>query len=75
MSDIMDFTLIGGWHLEAEADEENQVLHMTISNVKGDITDGIQTVDDQIIQTDLDEPKKEFTFSFVLVEEDKDEEV
>ena len=71
----MDFTLIGGWHLEAEADEENQVLHMTISNVKGDITDGIQAVDDQIIQADLDKPKKEFTFSFALVEEDKNEEV
>ena len=71
----MDFTLIGGWYLQAEADEENQVLHMTISNIKGDITDGIQNVDDQIIQADLDKPKKEFTFSFVLVKEDKDEEV
>ena len=71
----MDFTLIGGWYLQAEADEENQVLHMTISNIKGDITDGIQNADDQIIQADLDKPKKEFTFSFVLVKENKDEEV
>ena len=63
MSDIMDFTLIGGWHLEAEADEENQVFHITLSNNNGDITDSVGN------------PRKEHKLSFALVQEDKDEEV
>ena len=59
----MDFTLIGGWHLEAEADEENQVFHITLSNNNGDITDSVGN------------PRKEHKLSFALVQEDKDEEV
>ena len=67
MSDIMDFTLIGGWHLEAEADEENKVLHMTVSNIKGNVKKKVVSVGGDI--------RESLTFSIALVEEDKDEEV
>ena len=67
MSDIMDFTLIGGWHLEAEADEENKVLHMTISNNKGNVKKKVVSVGGDI--------RESLTFSIALIEEDKDEEV
>jgi len=67
MSDIMDFTLIGGWHLEAEADEENKVLHMTVSNIKGNVKKKVVSVGGDI--------RESLTFSIALVEEGKDEEV
>lgn len=63
----MDFTLIGGWHLEAEADEENKVLHMTVSNIKGNVKKKVVSVGGDI--------RESLTFSIALVEEDKDEEV
>lgn len=63
MSDTIDFTFIDGWVLKADADEENKVFHVTISNNNGDIT------------TLSKHPGKELTFSFALVQEDKDEEV
>ena len=58
----MDFTLIGGWHLEAEADEENEV-----SNNNGDVV--FSPVNDAQC------PTKKLSFSVALVKEDKDEEV
>jgi len=67
MSDIMDFTLIGGWHLEAEADEENEVFHITISNNNGDVV--------FCPVNDAQCPTKKLSFSVALVKEDKDEEV
>ena len=63
MSDTIDFTFIDGWVLKAEADEENKVFHVTITNNNGDITDSVGN------------PRKEQTVSFALVQEDKDEEV
>ena len=63
----MDFTLIGGWHLEAEADEENKVLHMTVSNIKGNVKKKVVSVGGDI--------RESLTFSIALVEEGKDEEV
>ena len=63
MSDTIDFTFIDGWVLKADADEENKVFHVTISNNNGDIT------------TLSKHPGKELMFSFALVQEDKDDEV
>ena len=63
MSDTIDFTFIDGWVLKADADEDNKVFHVTISNNNGDIT------------TLSKHPGKELTFSFALVQEAKDEEV
>ena len=67
MSDIIDFTLIGGWNLEAEADEENKVLHMTVSNIKGNVRKKVINVGGEV--------RDSLTFSIALVEEDKNEEV
>jgi hypothetical protein len=67
MSDIMDFTLIGGWHLEAEADEENKVLHMTVSNIKGNVKKRVINAGGEV--------RDSLTFSIALIEEDKNEKV
>jgi hypothetical protein len=63
MSDTIDFTFIDGWVLKADADEENKVFHVTITNNDGDITDSVGN------------SRKEHKLSFALVQEDKDEEV
>ena len=63
MSDTIDFTFIDGWVIKADPDEENKVIHVTISNNNGDITDSVGN------------PRKEHKLSFALVQEDKDEEV
>ena len=63
----MNFTLIGGWCLEAEADEENKVLHMTISNNKGNVKKKVISAGGGITES--------LTFSVALIEEDKNEEV
>ena len=63
MSDIIDFTLIDGWRLEAEADEENKVIHVTISNNDGKVFDKNHKL------------SKELTFSVGVLMEAKDEEV
>ena len=59
----MDFTFIDGWVIKADPDEENKVIHVTITNNNGDITDSVGN------------PRKEHKLSFALVQEDKDEEV
>ena len=61
--DSIDFTFIDGWVIKADPDEENKVIHVTISNNNGDITDSVG------------DPRKEHKLSFALVQEDKDEEV
>ena len=63
MSDTIDFTFIDGWVLKADADEDNKVFHVTISNNNGDITDSVGNA------------RKEYKLSFALVQEVKDEEV
>jgi len=63
----MDFTLIGGWHLEAEADEENKVLHMTVSNIKGNVKKRVINAGGEV--------RDSLTFSIALIEEDKNEKV
>lgn len=63
MSDTIDFTFIDGWVLKADADEENKVFHVTITNNNGDITDSVGNC------------LKELKFSCALVQKDKDEEV
>ena len=37
MSDKINFTLLGGWILQAEVDEENKVIHVTLANENGEI--------------------------------------
>ncbi|MAR20563.1 MAG: hypothetical protein CMD25_00645 [Flavobacteriales bacterium] len=37
MSEKINFTLLGGWILKAEVDEENEVIHVTLGNEKGQI--------------------------------------
>jgi hypothetical protein len=61
--DSIDFTFIDGWVIKADPDEENKVIHVTITNNNGDITDSVGN------------PRKEHKLSFALVQEDKDEEV
>ena len=61
--DSIDFTFIDGWVIKADPDEENKVIHVTISNNNGDIADSVGN------------PRKEHKLSFALVQEDKDEEV
>ena len=63
MSDTIDFTFIDGWVIKADPDEENKVIHVTITNNNGDITDSVGN------------PRKEHKLSFALAQEDKDEEV
>jgi len=37
MSEKINFTLLGGWILQAEVDEENKVIHVTLANENGEI--------------------------------------
>ena len=37
MSEKINFNLLGGWILQAEVDEENEVIHVTLANEKGQI--------------------------------------
>ena len=37
MSDKINFTLLGGWILQADVDEENEVVHVTLVNENGQI--------------------------------------
>lgn len=37
MSEKINFTLLGGWILKAEVDEENEVIHVTLGNERGQI--------------------------------------
>jgi hypothetical protein len=37
MSEKINFNLLGGWILQAEVDEENEVVHVTLANEKGQI--------------------------------------
>jgi len=37
MSERINFTLLGGWILQAEVDEENEVIHVTLANERGQI--------------------------------------
>jgi hypothetical protein len=57
--DSIDFSFMGGWVLKAEADEENDVFHVTISNQNGDIVDA-----------EGGEHVKETTVSFSLIREE-----
>ena len=37
MSESINFNLLDGWILNAEVDEENKVIHVTLANEKGQI--------------------------------------
>ena len=37
--DSIDFTFIDGWVIKADPDEENKVIHVTISNNDGEVFD------------------------------------
>jgi hypothetical protein len=37
MSEKINFTLLDGWILNAEVDEENKVIHVTLANENGQI--------------------------------------
>ena len=37
MSESINFNLLDGWILDAEVDEDNKVIHITLSNEKGQI--------------------------------------
>ena len=62
MSDAIDFNFIGGWKKKAEADEENEVFHVTISNGNGNVT------------SKEGEELEEKTISFSLIKEESNEE-
>ena len=61
--DSIDFTFIDGWVIKAHPDQENKVLHITVSNNNGDIADSVGN------------SWKEQKFCCALIEEAKDEEV
>lgn len=37
MSEKINFTLLDGWILKAEVDEDNKVIHVTLGNENGQI--------------------------------------
>ena len=61
--DSIDFTFIDGWAIKADPDEENKVIHVTISNNDGEVFDKNHKL------------SKELTFSVGVLMEAKDEEV
>jgi hypothetical protein len=61
--DSIDFTFIDGWVIKADPDEENKVIHVTISNNDGEVFDKNHKL------------SKELTFSVGVLMEAKDEDV